>query len=268
MYSAHMTSHRHGFTLIELLVVISIIAVLAGMLVPAVSAVREQARSMTCRGNLRQVGMAVMAYTQEWDGMLPLSHFKSGFSPADWGGIYPASGGSWADAPCVGAFLDGPVITAGEFATVAQRSGMLRCPTDLRNNGLWYSLRSISYGLNHFFHPYVLGAGFSTIPLAWARVKPLGKVRAPSAMIMSTDTQEMRFGWTGGPFVAGVPVLTYVDQATTKIEYVAGRSPYEVMRRHGQGSNLLFYDLHVEFSSTMPAEVAAKRWYLRNTEVP
>lgn len=257
-----------GFTLIELLVVISVIAVLAGMLLPAVSAVREQSRSMTCRGNLRQVGMAVTAYTQEWDGMLPLSLFHGGFSPADWGGVYPASYGSWADAPCVGAYIDGPVITAGTFPAVSQRSGMLRCPTDLRKDGLWMSLTTISYGLNTEFHPYVTGAGWSTPALAWGRQKPLGKVRAPSAMIMSTDTQEARFSFHPLPAEGTPPTVNYVDQATTQILWVYGQSPSETMRRHGKGSNLLFYDMHVEFSASMPAEVTAKRWYLRNSEVP
>jgi len=60
-----------GFTLIELLVVIAIIAILAAILMPVFFRARKQARKATCQSQLRQVGMAVEMYTQDWDDTLP-----------------------------------------------------------------------------------------------------------------------------------------------------------------------------------------------------
>ena len=66
-----MTMRKCGFTLVELLVVTGIIALLAGILLPAVRRARHRARITQCKSNLKQIGTALQQYTVEWGGYLP-----------------------------------------------------------------------------------------------------------------------------------------------------------------------------------------------------
>ncbi len=78
------SSRKHSaFTLIELLVVIAIIAILAALLFPVFATARGKAREITCISNLRQIGMAITMYTQDYDGSYPYAA-----DPAD--KAYPA----------------------------------------------------------------------------------------------------------------------------------------------------------------------------------
>ena len=80
---------RRAFTLIELLVVIAIIAILAAILFPVFAKAREKARQASCQSNLKQIGIAWMQYSQDYDERMPLAFTYT--AP----GVVEARNGEW-----------------------------------------------------------------------------------------------------------------------------------------------------------------------------
>lgn len=87
-------SWLYGFTLIELLVVIAVIALLAGMLLPALGMAREKARAITCASNLKQLGSTLHSYANDWKEFYPAA--------CDNGGKY------WSQTLIDGSYIDQP----------------------------------------------------------------------------------------------------------------------------------------------------------------
>lgn len=124
-----MTNSRNfcrfmNFTLIELLIVIAILAILAGMLLPALNAARERAYTVKCLSNLKQTGAAsVMYYGDNGDWTPPTSSAPSwniGNIPAKW-------------IPLVAVYMG--ISTDGDYAKNIQRSKKFVCDSNLRLSG-------------------------------------------------------------------------------------------------------------------------------------
>lgn len=179
-----------AFSLIELLVVVSIIAVLAAMLLLAVSLVRAAADGANCSSNLHQIGIAIISYASEHDGQLPhtwIQHPSPWTAQDDPGGIGIAL--SWAAPSMCGQYLEierAIETSVGSTSNPGDKRRVARCPSD-RRQVHWYGYQ-ISYGTNVEY----LTEYYPAQPATWQPAN-IGRYSKQSLRAIVADTSNPRW---------------------------------------------------------------------------
>ncbi|MEO7718921.1 MAG: DUF1559 domain-containing protein [Capsulimonas sp.] len=169
---------RQGFTLIELLVVIAIIAILAAILFPVFGKAREKARQISCASNLKQLGLGLIQYNQDYDETMPCSN--------------DAWGQGWA----------------GKIYPYVKSKGVYGCPDDPTSPVS--GTAKVSYG----FNSNLLPANSIFSYQSGSTSNALAAQNSPAVTVALFETQNQSSNYNGNGGVLGVDVTNPDENAS------------------------------------------------------
>ena len=220
-YTRLHTQRKRAFTLIELLVVIAIIAILAAILFPVFARARENARRSSCMSNLKQIGLGVMMYVQDYDEKYPLYEFIN---------VAPSSYLFWTDT----------------IQPYTKSTQVLICPS-----GSAASMNSVLYG-NYGASSNIInggGVGMATItsPASTYMILDTGQWTINPSQLKDTAY---------GVYIPGTGNLIGLTSSACPNVYGYTGGYYNPLStdcmsgRHLGGVNMAFADGHVKWLST------------------
>ncbi len=243
-----MTPHtprlrRSAFTLIELLVVISIIAILASMLLPAIGMVRDMALAQKCSSNLRQMQMGNLTYATDNEGLI--------FQAASWK--------TWTTSDRMAEYFENPLVDPGSSWVIPQlneRNDMawnekMMCPaTDpkkffginwtnwgiRRMDGENSSVAMVNHAVGDWYYGANIGLDLHAFPLEW--------VESKASKVAYIDASSSHVGWywyVPGP--TGSWARINPGDCVEEEESVPG-GWMQVVTRHRGKSAASYYDGH------------------------
>ncbi len=261
-------SQRRGFTLIELLVVIAIIAILAAILFPVFGRARENARRSSCLSNMKQMGLAAMQYTQDYDETYPAG-IITGLTATQ----TPPNGVFWTTAPTYSQFWMQTLYAYHKSDQV------FRCPSITWNQ----TPQNYNYGANSYIMPGPSTSAFgdtrlrSTLPNGGGVLLPstLAGVPAPSKAYLLIESgayfiSQYNVKNPGSGFYLPGVGEAGINTASPVCSSVAPGKSDCASGRHFGGVNVAFADGHAKWLKTAvplaearilsPANVAYGAW--------
>jgi len=267
------------FTLIELLVVIAIIAILASLLLPALTAARDKSRSALCQANTKQHPMVVSMYADDHDGYAPARIW------APWAGRHLTSHTAhivyqlniMTDAHLLGPYFGNNLITLGAIAGEVPFRSPFACPSDVTRNSFMIGANPTyttgSYGITPAL-PMLAGDRLSTdaaILLEYAKFIKLDRFASPTVSYLTMDGVSPRSAPGSQVDSAGYWAASIEPPAPVDWNYAPGTGIYNWLRRHpagAGGANASFFDGHSAFLRDPYAAVLAKQLSSRQVPLP